>query len=49
MKKTKALFSVFLSTSLLFGCSQNTGNESQSKDKDSEREKLLRRPADWMV
>ena len=38
MKKTKALFSVFLSTSLLFGCSQNTGNESQSKDKDSEQE-----------
>src|SRR4051795_528838 len=38
MKKTKALFSVFLSTSLLFGCSQNAGNESQSKDKDSEQE-----------
>ncbi len=38
MKKTKALFSLFLSTSLLFGCSQNTGNESQSKDKDSEQE-----------
>ena len=38
MQKTKALFSIFLSTSLLFGCSQNTGNESQSKNEDSEQE-----------
>src|SRR4051794_21623757 len=38
MKKTKALFSIFLTTSLLFGCSQNTENESQSKNENSEQE-----------
>jgi iron uptake system component EfeO len=38
MSKKKALFGVFLSTSLLFGCSQNTENESQVKNKDIEQE-----------
>ncbi len=37
MRKKLALFSIFLSTSLLFGCAQNTDNEPQSKDKDSEQ------------
>jgi iron uptake system component EfeO len=40
MSKKKALFGVFLSTSLLFGCSQNTENESQSKNKDIEQESV---------
>ena len=48
MSKKKALFGVFLSTSLLFGCSQNTENESQSKNKELNRKQPLR-PFRWKV